>query len=156
VLDPHEGCLAELAGLGADRCQDDHGPAAKIAALLAVRRLIELGLLARPSGGARFVLAGEWHIPYSFVGSGGRLRNIRGMKTNCAVRPEAPHQGRAENMPALSSLKRTLDDSSPSPTEGAETWTFPWMSDRQAASGVPPKSLQEKEPLREGAEPSFG
>jgi ketosteroid isomerase-like protein len=42
VRDPHEACFAELARLRADRGQQDHGLAAQIAPLLAVRRLEEL------------------------------------------------------------------------------------------------------------------
>src|SRR4030095_1240770 len=64
VLDPHEGGLAELARLRTHRGQHDHGPAAKFGTLLTVRRLVELGLLARPCGWARLVLSCEGHGPY--------------------------------------------------------------------------------------------
>jgi hypothetical protein len=48
VLDAHEGSLAELAGLRTHRGQHDDWPAAKVCAFLAVRRLVSLGLFARP------------------------------------------------------------------------------------------------------------
>src|SRR5690606_9233926 len=58
VLDPHERCLADRAGLVADVGDDDHRQAgvAQRGALGAAAFLVELDLLAHPIPGARNVL----------------------------------------------------------------------------------------------------
>ena len=57
MLDAHQGGLAQLAGLRPDRGQDDDRPSSQVGRLGAVRRLVSLGLAARPVGRARCVVA---------------------------------------------------------------------------------------------------
>ena len=59
----HQGGLADLPGLGTDRGNHDDRTAPEVATLLAVRRLEELGLLARPRRRAGLVVTLERHDP---------------------------------------------------------------------------------------------
>ncbi len=65
VLDSHERDLAELAGLGADRGQDDDRPPLEGGAAGSARRLVLLDLLGAPFDGTRFVFSVQWHTDQS-------------------------------------------------------------------------------------------
>ncbi len=87
VLHAHQRCLAQLAGLRADRGQHDDRPTAKVGGVRAVRSLESLGLLARPGGGAGRVLSVEGHLPRSLPRTPGTIGRC---ETRRHFRPGSP------------------------------------------------------------------
>src|SRR5439155_14457138 len=116
VFDSHQGCLAELAGPGADRCQHDDRATAQAAGLDAIARLVSLRLSTGPASRAWCVVPRQRHGLLPFPAALPVL--MRRLSPRDRGRPSAPAPAPRRGAPAV-----------PHPLGNGDS---PWWSDSLA------------------------